>query len=69
MYDLLLAGRAAQGEDRDAIYVEACNIITEEAYDVPLVNDVSVVAYRSTMSGVQAHCLGNYLFYYWGWAE
>lgn len=69
LYDMLMAGRAAQGEERDAIYVEACNIITEEAYDVPLVNDVSVVAYRSTMTGVEAHCLGNYLFYYWGWAE
>lgn len=69
LYDLLLAGRAAQGDDRDQYYVEACNIITEEAYDVPLVNDVSTVAYRSTMTGVEAHCLGNYNFYHWGWAE
>lgn len=47
--------------------MEACNIITDEAYDVPLVNDITTVAYNKDLSGVNAHCLGNYNFYYWSW--
>ncbi len=61
--ELLLAGRAAQGADRTALYVKACNIITEEAYDVPLVNSLVTVAYNSSLTGVKAHCLGYYYFY------
>ena len=63
--EILLKARAAQGEDRKALYVEACNIVTEEAYDVPLVNDLSTIAFRSNMDGVQAHCLGNMYFGDW----
>ena len=62
---LLLEGRSAIGAARIPYYVEACNIITEEAYDVPLVNDLSVIAFRSSMSGVHAHCLGNCYFGDW----
>ena len=63
--ELLLAGRGAQGDARTPLYVEACNIVTDEAYDVPLVNDLSTVAFRSNMEGVRAHCLGNYYFGDW----
>lgn len=63
--ELLLAGRGAQGEARVPFYVEACNIVTEEAYDVPIVNDLSTIAYRANMSGVEAHCLGNMYFGDW----
>ena len=63
--ELLLAGRAAQGDDRIPYYVEACNIVIEEAYDVPLVNDLSTVAFRDNMDGVHAHCLGNFYFGDW----
>lgn len=66
--ELFKAGRAAQGKDRIPYYVEACNIITDEAYDVPLVNDITTVAYNKALSGVNAHCLGNYNFYYWSWS-
>ena len=62
---LLLEGRSAIGKDRIPYYVEACNIVTEEAYDVPLVNDLSVIAFRSNMDGVHAHCLGNCYFGDW----
>ncbi len=65
--ELFQAGAAAQGEDRIPYYVEACNIITDEAYDVPLVNDMTTVAYNSALSGVEAHCLGNYNCYFWSW--
>lgn len=62
---LLLEARSAQGDARKALYVEACNIITEEAYDVPLVNDLATIAYRSNMTGVKAHCLSNMYFGDW----
>ena len=62
LYDLFMKGRAAQGDARKQFYVEGCNIITEEAYDVPLLNDITTVAYRSELKNVQAHCLGNYNF-------
>lgn len=63
--ELLLQGRSALGAARTPLYVEACNIITDEAYDVPLVNDLSTIAFRSNMSGVKAHCLGNCYFGDW----
>jgi len=63
--ELLLKGRAAQGEARKPLYVEACNIITDEAYDVPIVNDLSTIAFRANMNGVKAHCLGNMYFADW----
>ena len=63
--EILLKARAAQGDERKALYVKACNIVTEEAYDVPLVNDLATIAYRSNMSGVKAHCLGNMYFGDW----
>ena len=66
--ELLLQGRAAQGAARTPLYVKACNIVTEEAYDVPIVNDLSIVAFRSNMQGVKAHCLGNYFFFDWSFA-
>lgn len=69
IWELVLEGRATQGEAREPIYAEICNIITEEAYDVPLVNSLVTVAYNSNIKGVEAHCLGNYNFYYWSWGE
>lgn len=63
--EILLKARAAKGDERKALYVEACNIVAEEAYDVPLVNDLATIAYRSNMSGVKAHCLGNMYFGDW----
>lgn len=67
IYDLLMKGRSAQGDDRKQYYVDAANIITEEAYDVPMVNDITTVAFNSNLDGVKAHCLGNYYFYRWSW--
>lgn len=65
--DLFMKGRAAQGDARLPYYVEGCNIITEEAYDVPLVNDMTTIAYNKDLAGVEAHCLGSYLMYNWSW--
>ena len=67
--DLFMEGRALQGDERLPFYVEGCNIITEEAYMVPLYNGVITVAYNSALQGVEAHCLGNFNFFYWSWAQ
>ena len=69
IWELIQKGRATQGDDRKPIYAEICNIITEEAYDIPLVNSIVTVAYNSNISGLEAHCLGNYNFYYWSWGK
>ena len=52
---------------RDSYYAEACNIITEEAYLVPLYNGLIAVACSTHLQGVEAHCLGTYNFYRWSW--
>lgn len=69
IWELIQKGRATQGEARKPIYGEICDIITEEAYDIPLVNSIVAVAYNSKLQGMEAHCLGNYNFYYCSWAE
>ena len=62
-----MQGREAQGEEREPYYAEACNIITEEAYLVPLYNGLIAVACSTHLQGVEAHCLGTYNFYRWSW--
>lgn len=67
IYALCMEGRAHQGDEREPYYVEACNIITEEAYLVPLYNGLNTVAFNAQLKGVTAHCLGTYNFYQWSW--
>ena len=67
IWELIQEGRATQGDARKPVYAKICDIITEEAYDVPLVNSVVTVAYNTKLKGMQAHCLGNYNFYYYSW--
>ena len=68
IYPLFVKGREVQGDEREPYYVEACNLITEEAYLVPLYNGLIAVACSSGLRGVEAHCLGTYNFYHWSWA-
>ena len=68
IYPLFVKGREVQGDEREPYYVEACNLITEQAYLVPLYNGLIAVAYSSGLQGVEAHCLGTYNFYHWSWA-
>lgn len=67
IFPLFVQGREAQGEEREPYYAEACNIITEEAYLVPLYNGLIAVACSTHLQGVEAHCLGTYNFYRWSW--
>lgn len=69
IYELSLLGCSAQGDDRLPYYTEICNIITDEAYNVPLYNGIVTIAYNANLEGVGAHCLNYYLFRYWHWAE
>jgi len=69
IWELIQEGRATQGDARKPIYASICDIVTEEAYDIPLVNSIVTVAYNSKLEGMAAHCLGNYNFYYCSWAE
>lgn len=67
IWDLIQEGRATQGDARKPIYASIADIVTEEAYDVPLVNSIVTVAYNTNLDGMKAHCLGNYNFYYCSW--
>ncbi len=59
---LLNAGRSVPDDERTAYYVDACNIIHDEAYEVPLLSDLITIAYSKRLSGVEAHCL-NYCYF------
>ena len=67
IYQLSQKGCSAQGAARLPYYTEICNIITDEAYMVPLYNGITTIAYNANLNGVGAHCLNYYLFRYWNW--
>lgn len=67
--DMFAQGAILQGDARLPYYVDACNIITQEAYMVPLYNGIITVAHNAALQGADAHCLGNFNFYYWSWAK
>lgn len=58
IYDIGMEARKAQGEERKALYLKAVNIVTEEAYEVPLYADTSTLAFNSGLQGVEVHPLG-----------
>lgn len=67
IYAILQEGRATQGDARRDIYRKAVDIITDEAYTVPLYTEIQTVAYNDGLEGVTGHCLGTYNFYNWKW--
>lgn len=65
---LLLKGRVMEnGPDRVALYTQVVDIITEEAYQVPLYSDINLIAYDSSLNGVVAHPLNFYHIADWNW--
>ena len=56
--ELLSIGRTLSGDERKPYYTEVCNIITDEAYEVPLLNDIVTIGYNKRINGIGAHCLG-----------
>lgn len=67
IYEMAQRGRSLQGDARKVVYGNIAQILLDEAYTVPLYNGISTVAFNKNLSGVQAHCLGYYLFRYWSW--
>ena len=67
IYDLSQKGCSVPADQREPIYTTICNIITDEAYIVPLYNGITSIAYNAELDGVGAHCLNYYLFRYWNW--
>ena len=59
---LLLTGRTKSGDERKQYYIDACNIINDEAYEIPIVSDIVTIAYSDRLEGVSAHCL-NYCYF------
>lgn len=65
---MLRQGRVmANGPERIALYTQVVDIITEEAYQVPLYSDINIIAYDSSLQGVVAHPLNFYHFADWNW--
>lgn len=67
IYAMAQSGRGLQGEARAQLYGDIAQILLDEAYTVPLYNGINTVAYNEGLEGVQAHCLGYYIFRYWSW--
>lgn len=58
IYDLGMAAREAQAEARKELYLKAVNIVTEEAYEVPLFAYTNTLAINSNLQNVEVHPLG-----------
>ena len=67
IYEMAQKGRGLQGEARAQLYGQIAQILLDEAYTVPLYTGISTVAFNSNLQGVQAHCLGYYVFRYYSW--
>ena len=67
IYEMAQKGRGLQGEARAQLYGQIAQILLDEAYTVPLYNGISTVAFNSNLQGVQAHCLGYYVFRNYSW--
>ena len=53
-------------EERKAVYAEACNIITDQAYMIPMYCEMNIVAYNENIEGVEPRALtGVYFFNDW----
>lgn len=69
IYDLGMKARAAQGEARKALYLKCVNIVTDEAYQIPLFSGVNTVAYNSDLQGIKIHPLNLMFFYDWSFKQ
>lgn len=67
IYELGMAARAAQGDARKELYLKAVNIVTEEAYEVPLFASTNTLAFNSNLNGVVVHPLNIVCFYNLAW--
>lgn len=65
----LREGRAIpNGPEREAIYQEVVDFITEEGLQVPLYADINIVAFNKDLNGVEPHPVNIYRIFEWNWA-
>lgn len=69
IYDLGIAARKAQGEEREELYRQAVDIVTEEAYQVPLFANTNTLAFNSNLEGVEVYPLGSVYLFDISWKE
>lgn len=69
IYDLGMEARKAQGEERKALYLKAVNIVTEEAYEVPLFANTNTLAFNASLNGVEVYPLSSVYLYGISWAD
>lgn len=67
LYDLSMEARKVQGDARKDLYKQIVNIVTEEAYQVPIFANTTTIAYNNGLSGVAAHPLNMVRFQEWSW--
>ncbi len=65
IYELGLEARVVKEDQRKELYAEMVNIVTEEAYEVPLFANTNVMAYRTDLKGIEIHPLTYVKFADW----
>lgn len=63
IYNLCIQARAAQGDARKALYLQAANIASQEAYDIPLYSPVNTMAWNTKLTGIKVHLQNVILFH------
>lgn len=67
IYALGMEARKAQGDARKELYLKAVNIVTEEAYEVPIFANTNTLAFNSSLQGVEVHPLGTINLFNLSW--
>lgn len=67
IYEFGMAAREAQGEERKELYRQAVNIVTEEAYAVPLFAFTNTLSLNSNLQGAEIHPLGLIFLHNLSW--
>jgi len=62
IYDMGIQARAASGQDRSDLYKKMVDIVTDQAYEVPLFANPNTLAYNTSLKGVKVHPL-TYVFF------
>lgn len=67
IYELGMEARKARGEARKELYRKAVDIVTEEAYEVPIFANTNTLAFNSNLQGVEVHPLGTINLFNLSW--
>lgn len=67
LYDICMEARKTQGDARKDLYLKVVDIVTEEAYQIPLYASPGTMAYSSSLNGIKVHPLKLVQFHGWSW--